>query len=81
MHVVIQPKRMTPVELYEGFRWAYRETFRWKNILHRSLGRGTRLPIVLVGNLVYRKFAHRIDMLKGFELPLGPGTTQSLTER
>ncbi len=81
MHVVIQPKRMTPVELYEGFRWAYRETFRWKNILHRSLGRGTRLPIVLVGNLVYRKFAHRIDMLKGFELPLGPVTTQSLTER
>ncbi len=70
MHVVIQPKRMTPVELYEGFRWAYRETFGWKNILHRSLGSGTRLPIILLGNTVYRKFTHKIDMLKGFELPL-----------
>ncbi len=69
MHVVIQPKLMTPVELYEGFRWAYRETFRWKNILRRSVGSGTRLPIVLVGNIVYRKFTHKIDMLKGFELP------------
>ena len=72
MHVVIRPKRMTPVELYEGFRWAYRETFRWKNILHRVAGRGTRLPIVLLGNLVYRQFAHKIDMRKGFELPLSP---------
>jgi radical SAM superfamily enzyme YgiQ (UPF0313 family) len=70
MHVVIQPKRMTPVELYEGFRWAYRETFRWRNILHRSLTWSTRLPIVLIGNAVYRKFTRKIDAIKGFELPL-----------
>lgn len=81
MHVVIRPKKMSPVELYEGFRWAYRETFRWKNILQRSVGRGTRLPIVLIGNMVYRKFTRRIDMLKGFELPLGPPTDADAGDR
>jgi len=72
MHVVIQPKRMTPVELYEGFRWAYRETFRWRNILGRTLAGGWRLPITLVGNVTYRNFVRRIHMSKGFELPLAP---------
>lgn len=72
MHVVFQPKRMTPVELYEGFRRAYRETFRWKNILRRTLAGGTRFPITLVGNVVYRNFVRRIHMAKGFEQPLGP---------
>jgi radical SAM superfamily enzyme YgiQ (UPF0313 family) len=71
MHVVIQPKKMTPVELYEGFRWAYRETFRWKNIFHRTIARGTRLPIILIGNVTYRHFVRRIHMTKGFEQPLG----------
>jgi radical SAM superfamily enzyme YgiQ (UPF0313 family) len=71
MHVVIQPKKMTPVELYEGFRWAYRETFRWGNIFHRTIARGTRFPIILVGNMTYRHFVHKIHMAKGFEQPLG----------
>lgn len=70
MHVVIQPRRMTPVELYEGFRWAYRETFRWKNIFERIVARGSRLPIILVGNITYRYFVRKIYMTKGFELPL-----------
>ncbi len=72
MHVVFQPHKMTPVELYEGFRWAYRETFRWKNMLRRTIAGGTRFPITLVGNLTYRNFVRRIQMGKGFELPLPP---------
>lgn len=71
MHVVIQPGKITPVELYEGFRWAYRETFRWKNILQRTVTRGTRLSIVLVSNMTYRRFARKIHMGQGFEQPLG----------
>ncbi len=71
MHVVIQPGKITPVELYEGFRWAYRETSRWKNILQRTVNRGTRLSIVLVSNMTYRRSARKIHMGQGFEQPLG----------
>jgi radical SAM superfamily enzyme YgiQ (UPF0313 family) len=72
MHVVFQPKRMTPVELYEGFRWAYRETFRYKSIFRRAVGNLARFPIILAGNLTYRSFVRRIHIAKGFEQPLGP---------
>jgi radical SAM superfamily enzyme YgiQ (UPF0313 family) len=72
MHVVFQPKNMSPVELYEGFRWAYRETFRFKNILRRATANGMRLPIVLAGNLTYRSFVRRIHSSTGFEQPLRP---------
>ncbi len=74
MHVVIQPKGMSPVELYEGFRWAYRETFRWRNIVPRALACGTRMPIVLLGNAAYRRFVRRIDATQGFQQPPGPLT-------
>ena len=70
MHVVIQPQRMSPVELYEGFRWAYRETFRWGRTLRRALMGGTRAPIILAGGVTYHKFVKRIGAIKGFEQPL-----------
>lgn len=70
MHVVIQPKNMTPVELYEGFRWTYRETFRWGRSMRRMLSAGTRGPIVMVGAMAYRNFVRRICTAKGFEQPL-----------
>ena len=72
MHVVIQPKQMTPVELYEGFRWAYRETFRWGRTFRRALTGGTRAPIILAGGITYQKFVKRIGSIKGFEQPLTP---------
>ena len=75
MHVVFQPRQMTPVELFEGFRWAYRETFRWKRILRRTLAGGTRFPITLVGNVTYRNFVRRLHIAKGFEQPLGASRT------
>ena len=62
---------MSPVELFEGFRWAYRETFRWKRILRRAVSSGRRFPITLVGNITYRNFVRRIHIAKGFEQPLG----------
>jgi radical SAM superfamily enzyme YgiQ (UPF0313 family) len=71
MHVVFQPQQMSPVELFEGFRWAYRETFRWKRILRRAVSSGRRFPITLVGNITYRNFVRRIHIAKGFEQPLG----------
>ena len=72
MHVVIQPKLMSPVQLYEGFRWAYRETFRWGRTFRRAISGGTRAPIILAGAVTYHKFARRICSIKGFEYPLQP---------
>lgn len=70
MHVVIQPKQMSPVELYEGFRWAYRQTFKWRTTFRRAFLGGMRAPIILAGGVTYHKFAHRIGSIKGFEQPL-----------
>jgi radical SAM superfamily enzyme YgiQ (UPF0313 family) len=62
MHVVIQPAQMTPRELYDGFKWAYRETFKLRNALHRVTGLGLRpnAAINYIGNLCYRIFVKRL---------------------
>ncbi len=70
MHVVIRPKQMSPAQLYEGFRWAYKQTFKLRNILERTLATGTNFPITFVGNLTYRLFVKRLERSRGFEMPL-----------
>ncbi|MCM2279812.1 MAG: B12-binding domain-containing radical SAM protein [Oligoflexia bacterium] len=79
MNVVYRPKNMSPVELYEGFRWAYRETFKVGRILPRALAAGTRFPITFFGNLTYKLFVHRLYLNRGFEMPVaGELSVQSL---
>jgi len=70
MHVVYRPRNMSPVELYEGLRWAYRETFRLDRILRRTAGSGRNFPITFVGNLAYRIFVKRLYRQKAFEMPV-----------
>jgi len=70
MKVVFRPKLMSPAELYEGFRWAYRETFTLRNILHRTMGAGMNFPIAFMGNLTYRLFVKKLQRSRGFEMPL-----------
>ena len=70
MHVVFRPKQMSPVELYEGFRWAYRETFRYRSILRRSIAGGRLFPVTFIGNLAYRLFVKRLMRSRGFQMPL-----------
>jgi radical SAM superfamily enzyme YgiQ (UPF0313 family) len=60
MHVVIRPQQMTPDELYRGFKWAYRETFRMKRVVRRVSRPDIRCAINFVGNLCYRMFVHRL---------------------
>ena len=69
MHVVIRPQQMTPEELYRGFKWAYRETFRWKRIMRRVHHPDIRCAINFVGNLCYRIFVHRLQSDPRFALP------------
>ena len=60
MHVVIQPKQMTPFELYDGFKWAYCETFRYNHVLKRVAGFHLKSVVNFVGNMTYRKFVRRL---------------------
>lgn len=60
MHVVIQPAQMTPDELYRGFKWAYRETFRLTRVLRRVNRPDIRCGINFIGNLCYRIFVRRL---------------------
>jgi radical SAM superfamily enzyme YgiQ (UPF0313 family) len=69
MHVVIRPRRMTPDELYTGFKWAYRETFRLGHIARRITRPDIRTAINLVGNLAYRIFVKRLYNEPRFATP------------
>lgn len=60
MHVVINPVQMSPDELYRGFKWAYRETFRLRRVLRRVSHPDVRCAINFVGNLCYRIFVKRL---------------------
>ena len=60
MHVVIQPMKMTPWELYDGFKWAYRETFRYRHALKRVGRLSLTAWVNFVGNLTYRIFVRRL---------------------
>jgi hypothetical protein len=60
MHVVIKPVQMTPEELYRGFKWAYRETFRMNRVIKRVSHLDIRCAINFVGNLCYRIFVKRL---------------------
>ncbi|MEN6626496.1 MAG: radical SAM protein [Candidatus Sumerlaeia bacterium] len=61
MHVVFEPRRMSPRELFDGFKWAYRETFRYRHIIRRSAGLGLASIVNLIGNMTYRAFVWRLD--------------------
>lgn len=60
MHVVFQPKRMSPEQLYDGFKWTYRETFRLHRIARRVAEPSLNAVINFVGNLAYRIFVRRL---------------------
>jgi radical SAM superfamily enzyme YgiQ (UPF0313 family) len=69
MHVVFRPEKMSPQELYDGFRRAYRMTFRMKHIIRRMPGLKPRGVINLVGNLTYKQFVRRLYNEKRFSEP------------
>jgi radical SAM superfamily enzyme YgiQ (UPF0313 family) len=69
MHVVIRPALMTPEALYEGFKLAYRQTFRLPHILRRTARPSFTSLINLVGNLTYRVFVRRLYSEARFSEP------------
>lgn len=70
-HVVFNPALMSPEELDEGFKWAFRETFKLKSNLQRTLKSGTNFPITFVGNLAYKIYIKRLFSEKN-RFPVNP---------
>ncbi|MEK6828148.1 MAG: radical SAM protein [Nanoarchaeota archaeon] len=59
-HCVFQPAQMTPQELEEGARWAWRETYKLKSIFKRLAGARCLTRITLPLNLAYRHYAYNL---------------------
>lgn len=59
-HVVFMPNKMSPQELDEGFKWAYKHTFSVKSSLKRTWGSGKNFPIAFIGNLAYKLYIRRL---------------------
>jgi len=69
-NVVFQPKGMTTKELYEGYRWMYRQFYSFKNIVKRfPKNKSQRAPYLLF-NLFYRKFG-RLSSIVALFVPMG----------
>jgi len=80
MHVVFQPAKMTPDELYDGFKWAYRETFRLNHVLRRVAGFRLVSLVNVIGNLTYRIFVRRLYGEARFATPYSIQDTQVVPE-
>jgi radical SAM superfamily enzyme YgiQ (UPF0313 family) len=79
MHVVFQPKQMSCDQLYNGFKWAYRETFKLHHIIHRTASVNLSCPINFVGNLAYRIFVKRLYRDQRFALPYSECQANAVT--
>ncbi|MBI4681929.1 MAG: B12-binding domain-containing radical SAM protein [Nitrospirae bacterium] len=55
--VIFKPKNMTADELQRGYFWIFRETYRLRNMLKRSLRSPRNLPIRIGTNFSYRNKA------------------------
>ena len=69
MHVVARPARLTPEQLYEGFKRAYRETFRMRHVCSRVRGLRLTSLVNFVGNAAYRIFVRRLYSEPRFAQP------------
>ncbi len=79
-HVVFQPSQMSPQELDQGFRWAYRKTFQYPSIWKRVSGLDRSFMVKFVGNLAYRLYIHRLSVDQDrfpAEIKISPGRRMS----
>ncbi len=70
MHVVFQPAKMSPEELYRGFKWAYEKTFQLTHIAKRTILQSETPSLInFFGNLCYRIFVKRLYHEERFARP------------
>lgn len=63
-NVVFQPKNMTVDELQKGLEWAWKETYKLKNISKRLLKSRSQMLYLLIANLGYKKYAKDLPLLR-----------------
>jgi len=63
-HAVFRPAGMTAQQLHDGYRWAYRQTYRAGSIWRRLAGRHF-MPVTLAANLGFRDIAYHADQGPG----------------
>ncbi len=59
-HVVFKPKLMTPQELDDGFKWAYKKTFALGASFRRTINSGRNFFLTFAGNQAYRIYLKRL---------------------
>ena len=69
-NVVFTPAGMTAEELYEGYRWMYRQFYSFPNIIRRLPKNKGQRKSYLLFNLFYRKFGRVTSMVTRF-VPIG----------
>ena len=62
-HAVFSPRRMTPEQLEDGYRWVYRQFYSWANIARRWPLASSQVVAFLEFNLLYRKFGKATSVL------------------
>jgi len=72
MHVVFQPARMSPEDLYSGFKWTYKETFKIPHIMRRMRSLSLMGMINFVGNMTYRRFVKELYTSYRYSVPYSP---------
>lgn len=72
-HVVFQPRRMSPGELDEGFKRAFKRSFSIRSNLARTMDSGKNFPITFLGNLAYKIYIKRLFSDQRFPGEVTPG--------
>jgi hypothetical protein len=73
---------MSPQELDDGFKWAYKNTFTVRSALQRTRGSGKNFPITFIGNLAYKLYIKRLFAeTQRFPEGIEPRRTQSYAKK
>ncbi len=60
-HVVFQPAGMSVEQLEQGTEAAWKHAYGWRSIARRLRNTAAPLPVALMTNLGYRRYAQRLD--------------------
>ena len=71
-HVVFQPRNMTPDELLQNTRRAWKRTYSYASIAKRLAGSRTQLFVAIPANLGYRFYAYHLDSFYSCDWQLAP---------
>ncbi len=72
-HVVFQPARMTPEQLYEAHEKAWKLAYSYSGIARRLGTSRVQIPISVASNLGYRFYAHNLKTFYNCDWHLGRG--------